>query len=61
MISKMTVFALIFGFIKMSGHIVNVFEESNLSNDPSNFKQLANIHISHMKFIIITCLSTPSL
>ena len=46
-ISKMTVFALIFGFLKMSGHIVNVFVKSKLSNDPSNIKQLANIHISH--------------
>ena len=44
----MTVFALVFGFLKMSGHIVNVFEESKLSNDPSNIKQLANIYISHM-------------
>ena len=40
-------FALVFGFQKMSGHIVNVFKESKLSNDPSNIKQLANIHISH--------------
>ena len=44
----MIVFALVFGFIKMSGHIVNVFEETKLSNDPSNIKQLANIHINHM-------------
>ena len=44
----MTVFALVLGFIKMSGHIVNVFEESKLSNDPSNNKQLANIHISSL-------------
>ena len=51
----MTVFALVFGFIKMSGHIVNIFEESKLSNDILNIKQLANIHISHMWFIIITC------
>ena len=29
-IFKMTVFALVFGFLKMSGHIVNVFEESKL-------------------------------
>ena len=32
----MIAFALVFGFLKMSGHIVNVFEESKLSNDPSN-------------------------
>ena len=44
----MTVFTLVFGFLKMSGHIVNVFEESKFSNDPSNIKQLDNIHISHM-------------
>ena len=44
----MTVFALIFGILKMSGHIVNVFKESKLSNDPSNVKQLTNVHISHM-------------
>ena len=44
----MTVFALIFDFLKMSGHIVNVFEESKLLNDPSNIKQLVNIHIRHM-------------
>ena len=44
----MTVFVLVFGFLKMSGHIVNVFEESKLSNDPSNIQQLANIHISDM-------------
>ena len=43
----MIIFALVFGFLKMSGHIANVFEESQLSNDPSNIKQLANIHISH--------------
>ena len=43
----MIAFALVFDFLKMSGHIVNVFEESKLSNDPSNIKQLANIHISH--------------
>ena len=42
-ISKMIVFALVFGFLKMNGHIVNVFEESKLSNDPSNTKQLGNI------------------
>ena len=48
MISKMTVFALVFDFLKMSGHVVNVFKESKLSNDPSNITQLANIHISHM-------------
>ena len=44
----MTVFALVFDFLKISGHIVNDFEELKLSNDPSNIKQLANIHISHM-------------
>ena len=44
----MTVFALVFGFLKISGHIVNVFEESKLSNVPLNIKQLADIHISHM-------------
>ena len=43
----MTVSAVVFGFIKISGHIVNVFEESKLSNDPLNIK-LADIHISHM-------------
>ena len=48
MISKMIVFALVFGFLNMSGHIVNTFKESKLSNDPSNIKQLGNIHISHM-------------
>ena len=42
MISKMAVFALVFDSLKMSGHIVNDFEESKLSNDPSNIKQLAN-------------------
>ena len=47
-IFKMTVFALVFGFIKMSGHIVNFSEESKLSNDSLNIKQLTNIHISHM-------------
>ena len=56
----MTVFALVFDFLMMSGHIVNVFEESKFSNDPSNIKQPANIHISHMYFIIITCLLAPS-
>ena len=35
-ISKMTVFALVFGFLKMSGYIVNVFKV--------NIKQLTNIH-----------------
>ena len=30
MISKMTVFAVAFDFLKMSGHIVNVFEEPKL-------------------------------
>ena len=44
----MAVFVLVFGFLKLSGHIINVFEESKLSNDPLNIKQLANIHISHM-------------
>ena len=44
----MTVFSLVFDFLKMSGHIVNVFEESKLSNDPSIIKQLANMHIRHM-------------
>ena len=43
----MIVFALVFGFLKMSGHIVNAFEESKLSNDPLNIKQLTNIHNSH--------------
>ena len=43
MISKMTVFALICGFLK-----INVFEGSKLSNDLSNIKQLANMQISHM-------------
>ena len=47
MISKMIVFALVFGFLKMSGHIVKVFEESKFSFDPSNIKQLGNIHIIH--------------
>ena len=55
----MIVFALVFGFLKMSGRIVNVvFEESKLSNDSSHNKQLANIHISNILFIIITA---PSL
>ena len=44
----MIVFALVLGFLKMSGHIVNAFKESKLSNDPSNIKQLANIHVNHM-------------
>ena len=48
MICKMTVFTLFFGFLKTSDHMVNVFEESKLLNDPSNIQQLANIHISHM-------------
>ena len=30
----MAVFALVFGFLKMSGRMVSVFEESKLSNDP---------------------------
>ena len=44
----MAVFALVFGLLKMSGRMVSVFKESKLSNDPSNIKQLANIHISHI-------------
>ena len=44
MIYKMTVSALFFGFLKMSSCMANVFEESNLLNDPSNIKQLANIY-----------------
>ena len=44
----MIVFAVVFDFLKMSGHIVHVFEESKLSNDPSNIKKLVNVHISHM-------------
>ena len=48
MIYNMTVFALFFGFLKMSGRVVNVFEESKLSNDPLNIKQLSDIHINHM-------------
>ena len=40
----MTVFALVFGFIKRSGHIVYVFEESKLSNDPLNINQLADYY-----------------
>ena len=32
MISEMIAFALVFGFLKMSGHMDNVFEESKLSN-----------------------------
>ena len=41
------VFALVFGFLNISGHIVNAFEESKSLNDSSNIKQLANMHISH--------------
>ena len=41
--------------------MVHVFEESKLSYDPSSIKQLANIHISHVYFIFITCLPAPSL
>ena len=48
-------FALVFGFLKIIGHIVSIFEESRSSNYPSNIKQLANMHISHKLFIIITC------
>ena len=33
---NVTVFALFFGFLKMSDHMVIVTEESELSNDPSN-------------------------
>ena len=29
-IFKMTVFALVFGFLKLNGHIINVFVESKL-------------------------------
>ena len=36
-IYKVTVFALFFGFLKMNDHM---FDESALSNDPSNTKQL---------------------
>ena len=39
----MAVFALFFGFLKTNYGMVNVFEESKLSNDPSNIEQLANI------------------
>ena len=42
-IYNMTVLALVVGFPKMSDCIVNVFEESKLSTDASNTKQLANI------------------
>ena len=56
MISEMIAFNLVFGFLKMSGHIGNVFEKSKLSNYPSNIKQLGNIHISHKWFIIVACL-----
>ena len=42
MIYKITVSALFFGFLKMSSYMVNVYEESKLSNDPSNIKQLAS-------------------
>ena len=41
----MTVSALFFGFLKMSSCMANVFEESNLLNDPSNIKRLANIYV----------------
>ena len=48
MIYIMTVFALVFNFLKMSGGIVNIFEKSKLLNDTSNIKQPANIYIKHM-------------
>ena len=57
----MIVSALVFSFLKMSGHIVDAFEESKLSNDPSDIGQLGNIHVGHKWFIIITCLPAPSL
>ena len=57
----MIAYNLVFGFLKMSGHMGNVFEESKLSNYPSNIKQLGNIHVNHKWFIIITCLPAPSL
>ena len=56
---KVTVFALFFGFLKMSDHTVIGSEESKLSNDPSNIKQLTNIHISHI-CICSSLLSLPA-
>ena len=43
----MIVSVLVFGFLKMNGLIVNVFDKSKLSNDPSNIKQLGSIRVSH--------------
>ena len=57
----MTVFALFFGFLKISDRMAIVSEESELSNVPLNIEQLANIHISHIQLIIISCLPVPSL
>ena len=41
--------------------MVTVSEKSELSNAPLNIQQLANIHISHIEFIIITSLPASSL
>ena len=35
-ISKLIVFALVFGFLKMSGHIVNVFKEQMIFQTSNN-------------------------
>ena len=45
---KDEIFALFFGFLKTSDHMVNVFEELKLLNNPSSIQQLANIHLNHM-------------